>query len=228
MVANISRAWAQDADELYRQGKYDEARKEYQKMDLENPRDIRFRYNRGCASFKNSDYQGARNSFASVLGRSQDQDVRFRSLFNLGNTAFQEGKFDEAAKLFQQAVLLSPDDQDARYNYELALRKKSDAQNKQKNQDDQKDKKGEPDKNKKEDKNEGDNSKDKNDKNKKNPGENKNSPQDSERQKQPLMGQLDQEKAKALLDNIKENRAKFYELQSRGKKKNPQQTEKYW
>jgi len=55
--------FAADADELYRKGDYAEAEKAYKQGDMDNPKDIRFRYNRGCAAFQNSDYKGAAGSF---------------------------------------------------------------------------------------------------------------------------------------------------------------------
>ena len=46
-------ALAEQPDDLYREGKFSEAEKAYTKADMDNPRDIRYRYNRGCAAFQN-------------------------------------------------------------------------------------------------------------------------------------------------------------------------------
>jgi Ca-activated chloride channel family protein len=37
-------------DELYRQGKYEDAEKSYAQGDMDHPKDIRYRYDRGCAA----------------------------------------------------------------------------------------------------------------------------------------------------------------------------------
>ena len=113
---------ADDPDELYRQGKFEEAEKAYREEDIDNPRDIRFRYNRGCAAFQNSDLDTAMASFSSVLRRTEDSDIRFRTFFNLGNSAFKKGEFQSAIEYYKQAIGLNPQDGDSKHNLELALR----------------------------------------------------------------------------------------------------------
>ena len=78
---------ADPPDKLYRQGRYEEAEKAYAKADMDHPRDIRFRYNRGCAAFQNGQYKDADAAFSSVMRRAKDGNVRFRAAYNLGNSA---------------------------------------------------------------------------------------------------------------------------------------------
>ncbi len=109
-------------DDLYRQGRYEEAEKEYSRLDMDNPKDIRYRYNRGCATFQNGKYKEASAAFSSVLKRTQDPGERFKASYNLGNTAFNQGDFQSAAEFFKQALIDDPASEDARYNLELSLR----------------------------------------------------------------------------------------------------------
>ena len=109
-------------DELYRQGRFEEAEKAYGKSDMDHPKDIRFRYNRGCAAFQSGNYQDANAAFSSVMKRSQDRNVRFKAAYNLGNTAYKQGDFATSAAHFKEALAANPGDEDARYNLELALR----------------------------------------------------------------------------------------------------------
>jgi len=113
---------AEDPEVLYRKGRFAEAEKAYAELDMDHPRDVRYRYNRGCAAYRNSDYQGARSAFSSVLRRSEDKDVRLKAAYNLGNTAYKQGDFKSAAEYYRQAVLSDPSHGDAKYNLELALR----------------------------------------------------------------------------------------------------------
>ena len=108
-------------DELYRQGKYAEARDVYSRLDMDNPGDVRFRYNKGCAAYQAGDYDAAGAAFKSVLHRARSDDMKFRTLYNLGNTAFRQGDFSSAAGYYKDAIVLDPDSSDARYNLELAL-----------------------------------------------------------------------------------------------------------
>ena len=113
---------AEEPDELYRQGRFAEAEKIYARSDMDHPKDIRYRYNRGCAAYQGSDYKGAMGAFSSVLRRTKDSEIRFRTLYNLGNTAFKQGDLQSAAEFYKQAVMSCPDNEDARYNLELTLR----------------------------------------------------------------------------------------------------------
>ncbi len=116
--------WAADVspDELYRQGRYAEAEKAYARQDMDDPKDIRYRYNRGCAAFQNEKYTEAAAAFASVLKRTRDPGVRFRANFNLGNTAYQQGDFESAVAHYKQALDDNPASPALRHNLEMALR----------------------------------------------------------------------------------------------------------
>jgi Ca-activated chloride channel family protein len=89
---------------------------------MDHPKDIRFRYNRGCAAFQSGNYQDASAAFSSVIKRSRDSSVRFKAAYNLGNTAYKQGDFATSAARFKEALAANPGDEDTRYNLELALR----------------------------------------------------------------------------------------------------------
>jgi Ca-activated chloride channel family protein len=89
---------------------------------MDHPKDIRFRYNRGCAAFQNGQYQEAGAAFSSVMRRATDNHVRFRAAYNLGNTAYKQEDYASAAEYFKAALAANPASEDARYNLELALR----------------------------------------------------------------------------------------------------------
>jgi len=113
---------AKNADGLYTQGRFAEAEEAYANSDMDHPKDIRYRYNRGCAAYQNSDYQGAMAAFSSVLRRAEDKKTRFKASYNLGNTTFKQGDFESAALHYRQAILYEPDSEDAKHNLELAVR----------------------------------------------------------------------------------------------------------
>jgi len=119
-------------DELYRLGRYEEAEQAYARHDMDHPKDIRFRYNRGCAAFQNGQYEEATAAFSSVIRRTDIEDIRFKSTFNLGNTAFKQGDYASAVRFFKQALVDQPANEDARYNLELSLRSLKKEQEKQK------------------------------------------------------------------------------------------------
>ena len=250
---------AGDADEHYRAGRFAQAEEAYKKADMDNPKDIRYRYNRGCAAFQNGDYKGAYASFASVSRRTKDKDILFRSSYNLGNTAFTQGDFSSAVEYYKRAIVYNPEGDDARYNLELALKKLEESKNKKdndkkcKNDDkgEQQDKEGDKNNDQKDDKNQAQNQ----DKDKANSKDNKSNQQkqnaeDEEKKKQDLSGKLeaadsmqkrkpedlsqspaamlDKKKAEALLDNIKEDRAKIFQYRMSKEKKGRAGSGKAW
>jgi Ca-activated chloride channel family protein len=113
---------AETPDELYRKGRFTEAEKAYAQSDMDHPRDLRYRYNRGCAAYQNGDYRAAASAFASVLRRTADNTIRFKAAYNLGNAAYKQGDYQTAVQSYKQALALDSSRQDARYNLELALR----------------------------------------------------------------------------------------------------------
>lgn len=122
IISTIQARAAEDPDKLYRQGKYAEAEEAYARSDMDNPKDIRFRYNRGCAAFQNSDFKTASASFSSVARRTEDNKIKSKAFYNLGNSAFKQGDIESAAEYYGKAVEYYPEDPDARYNLEITLR----------------------------------------------------------------------------------------------------------
>ena len=227
---------AENPDELYTQGRFEEAAKGYADQDMDNPRDIRYRYNRGCADYQASDFKGAMAAFSSVLKRTDDPETRVKALFNLGNAAYKKGDFTAAIAYYQQAIVLDPANENARYNLELALKelekqkKREEEKKKQEQQQKNRKKKNAPKDHKEgeeepsQEKSEPDQTDQKQDQkrdespqeNSRNAGD-KNAPQTSEPEAQkpePVPAvPMEKQKAEALLDNIKENRARFLKFQ---------------
>lgn len=160
VFADRARA-GEDPDQLFRKGRYAEAEKAYADLDMDHPKDIRYRYDRGCAAYQKGDYQGASAAFSSASVRAGDDPMRFRTTYNLGNAVFQQGDFAAAADLYRNALRYNPASADARHNLELALRKleqqkkdqeKKDQEKKDQEKKDTKDNQGGEDKQDKQDK----------------------------------------------------------------------------
>src|SRR4051812_23035518 len=90
-------------------------------------------YNFGTALLSADSLQQAAEVL-SKLGDAKDEDVRYRALFNLGLANLEQGlrakgedkgpKLDAALATYKKAILMRPDDVDAKWNYELALHEK--------------------------------------------------------------------------------------------------------
>jgi len=117
-------AAADTPDDLYREGRYEAAAAAYAAGDMDHPKDIRYRYNRGCAAFQEGRFDEAAAAFSSVMRRVEENEnnVRFRASYNLGNTAFKQQNYTAAVDYYTQALAEDPDNEDARFNLELALK----------------------------------------------------------------------------------------------------------
>ncbi|MBW2708456.1 MAG: VWA domain-containing protein [Deltaproteobacteria bacterium] len=209
----------EDPDQLYEKGRFADAAKLYADRDMDNPRDIRYRYNRGCADYQASDFKGAMAAFSSVLKRTDDPDTRVKAIFNLGNAAFKQGDFASAKAYYQQALLLDHTNENARFNLELALRE-LEKQKKQEQEKQQGKQQGQKKEGSQKEKKEGE-KKPSQDKQQKKPdqkkGDQKKPPQANKpepRKPEPVpAARIQKQKAEALLDNIKEDRARFLKFQ---------------
>lgn len=104
----------------YDRGMYSEAAESYNEAQQEKPSDRRANFNRGGALYKMNDWDGAQEEFQkSAMG--SDRGLSADSLYNLGNTLFQQGKYKEAAEAYKQDLKLNPYDEDARHNLKLSL-----------------------------------------------------------------------------------------------------------
>jgi Ca-activated chloride channel homolog len=222
----------EDPDQLYEKGRFADAAKLYADQDMDNPRDIRYRYNRGCADYQASDFKGAMAAFSSVLKRTDDPDTRLKAVFNLGNAAFKQKDFASAKAYYQQALLLDPTNENARFNLELAIRKAQKKQEREKQkQQEQKNqqKEGDSQKEKKKGGKKPSQDKQQQEKQEKKPDQKKGDqkePQDTggrkpqqstepeaQKPEQVPAARIQKQKAEALLDNIKEDRARFMKFQ---------------
>ncbi len=131
-----------DPDNLYKEKRYAEAEKIYAIKDMNHPKDIRYRYNRGCAAYKYGNFKAARAAFESVAMRTKDKSILAKTLYNLGNTAFKQGDLSSAANYYKRAIILDPNNMNARYNLELTLDRLKDKKDKQKNSRKKGDKRG--------------------------------------------------------------------------------------
>ncbi len=90
-------------------------------------------YNAGTAALADSDFETAQSALAHAAV-SVDPEVRFRALYNLGLQALQvagtdsanrDARLADAERAYREALLLRPHDLPAKWNLELAVRRRS-------------------------------------------------------------------------------------------------------
>jgi Ca-activated chloride channel family protein len=164
----------EDGNAHFKAGKAEEALADYDKAAAKLPNDPGVQFNRGAALYSLSRWDEAAEAFL----RATEAKVPARkatAFYNLGNSLYQAKKFKEAAAAFKKSLAYDSADPRAKWNLELALRKKADEEkNQDKNKDskddkgqekkDNKDKDKQAQKDDKQDKDKGDNGKEKGDK----------------------------------------------------------------
>jgi len=121
------------ADHAYEAKKYDEAARLYRRLIDNGDRGEKLLYNYGTALLSGDSLGPAAEALERAT-ETRDEDVRYRAQFNLGLSHLKRGlaapqgqgteALDAALAAYKKVLLLRPDDGDAKWNYELALRKK--------------------------------------------------------------------------------------------------------
>jgi Ca-activated chloride channel family protein len=118
----------------YRAGKYAEAAREYEKAIQNGNNSPELRYNLGTALLRLGKYEDADKHLRLAL-RELGSDAKPRAHYNLGNRYLEQARkggdpqaasqmLDAAVASYKQALRLTPNDMDAKWNLELALREK--------------------------------------------------------------------------------------------------------
>jgi Ca-activated chloride channel family protein len=120
------------ADEAWRTGDFRAAAEGYLAQARSGTDDETAWYNLGTAALAIGDTATARRALERTA-RSLDPDLRFRALYNLGLMHLRQAAVDSAGaapyldaalRRFREALLLRPDATDAKWNLELAIRRK--------------------------------------------------------------------------------------------------------
>ncbi len=117
------------AMQAYASGNYAEAAQRYQYLiDSLGVIEEEVLLNLGHSYFQLNDYEKARQAYAAatVLGNKNRQSIAHQQL---GVIANREGKFQEALQHFREALKANPENEEARYNYELLKKKLKDQNN---------------------------------------------------------------------------------------------------
>ena len=139
----------------FSEGDYDRALELYREALEENPDSPAIRFNLGDAHFKKEEMEDATDSFSQAL-QSEDPEIKSRAQYNLGNSLFRQGKFQESLGAYREALKLAPGDRDAKHNLEFVLKQLQEQQQQQKNQNQQGDGEQEEDKEKNQDQSQSD------------------------------------------------------------------------
>jgi tetratricopeptide (TPR) repeat protein len=117
-------------------GKAEDALAHYDRAAKKLPADSGVHYDRGAALYALSRFDEAGQEFLRATD-AKDPGLKESAFYNLGNALFKKEKYKEAVAAYTRALGLRPDDKQAKWNLEIALRKQKEEDDKKKDQQDQ-------------------------------------------------------------------------------------------
>jgi Ca-activated chloride channel family protein len=106
---------------LFNQGDYTNALNAFQAAQVLSPDAAEPYFNAASALSQLGKLEDAQAALEQAL-KTSDEALTPQAYYNLGNVYFELGLYGDAVTAYQHTLLLNPDDNDARYNLELALK----------------------------------------------------------------------------------------------------------
>lgn len=136
-AAASPRGETEAGNDLFRQGKFAEARARYLAAQADAPDAPQLDLNIGAAFYNEGRLDEALKAFSAVATKpGADPKLLGSAAYDAGNALFKSGHLDEAVEAYKRALRFDPSDVDAKHNLELALEKREQQKQEQQNQDD--------------------------------------------------------------------------------------------
>lgn len=97
----------------FRKGEFKEAEIDYRKAVLKDSTSMKAQYNLASSLYRQEDYEGAGKALSAIA----PEDAPASCHFNSGDVALKRKDYAAAVQAFRNALLLDPDDLDAKENY---------------------------------------------------------------------------------------------------------------
>ncbi len=120
---------------LYKDGKYQDAEKNYRKALEKNKDSFKGKFNLGDAMYKQNNWEESSRIFSELAGSKMDKNTKAGVYHNLGNSLLEAKDYQKSILAYQNALLNNPGDLDTKYNLEYAkmmLKKQQQQQQQQK------------------------------------------------------------------------------------------------
>jgi Ca-activated chloride channel family protein len=131
--AASARKLVREGNRAYKAGQFDQALAKYKAALMEGGDPGVVAYNLGNAHYNLGESQAAQEAYMQSLRPVKPEELA-GSLYNLGNAYFQAQKYSEAISVYVEALKRNPNDENAKYNLELARRALRQAQQNQEQQ----------------------------------------------------------------------------------------------
>ena len=112
-----------EGNRQFQAGEFEKARESYRRALGKAPGSPVATFNLGDSNYKLSDFSDAETAFLEAI-QSENSEVAAGAHYNLGNSLFRQGRIEESAEAFKQALRLNPNDREAKHNLEFVLKQK--------------------------------------------------------------------------------------------------------
>jgi Ca-activated chloride channel family protein len=126
-----------DGNDAYAQQAYEEALAAYQAAQIKEPELAQPYYNAANALYRQGAYDAALEQLQMALSFAEEEALAQSSFYNLGNSFYNAQDLETAVASYTESLLLNPDDQDAKYNLELALQQQQQEEQQQEQEQEQ-------------------------------------------------------------------------------------------
>lgn len=117
----------------FEDGDYTAALDNYREAQNEDPDVAEPYYNSGNSLHKQGNLESAETQLKQA-NRTAEGELAQHSNYNLGNTFYEGQNFESAVEAYKESLRLNPDDKDAKYNLELALKQQQQQEQQQQQQ----------------------------------------------------------------------------------------------
>jgi tetratricopeptide (TPR) repeat protein len=139
-TAQTVRSHVGEGNQVYKKGRYTDAEVEYKKALEKDPKSKQAQFNLGNSYYKQQRFDEAIREYGNSGMAMKSPEERAETYYNLGNTLYSSNKFQEAVDAYKKSLKLNPNDEDTRYNLQMARTKlKQQEQQKQQKQDQKQD-----------------------------------------------------------------------------------------
>ena len=116
-MAQADRHEVRAGNRKFRKGSFKEAEIDYRKAVLKDSLSVAGEYDLASSLYRQQDWQGAQTALETVKDVAPASADAAKWQYNRGDVALQQKDYASAVDAFKQALLLEPDDLDAKENY---------------------------------------------------------------------------------------------------------------
>jgi len=137
-IINTDAADPREANKAYVAGDYAKAEQLYREAINSQPENAKLYFNLGNTLAKMDRWEEAVQAYTQFLALAATPEQKALGEYNIGTVLGKDDNWEQAAKHFKRSLSLNPNDEDAKFNYELALQKQKENEQQQQQQQNQK------------------------------------------------------------------------------------------